>query len=194
MRTHMLALALTAAITSVMGPVACQAAQVASDIRIAAIAAGRLYVVGTTERPHTPVSLESRFTTESDETGKFQYELVYHPARCIVTAEIEGKTHEAVVSNCGQQVLVGTPGIAARPPAALPVQTGTLSSPAAASSKLKKTPSPPAALQASRTAIRAHALAHREPIHAVRFERRKSIIKPKIEQQEPATDEMPLAD
>ncbi|SDO26354.1 hypothetical protein SAMN05216360_1185 [Methylobacterium phyllostachyos] len=79
------------------------ASAAASDITIAAIATGRLYVLGRTEHPHTTVVLDDQFRTESDQTGKFQYELVYHPARCIVSAAIDGKTYEAAVSNCGEQ-------------------------------------------------------------------------------------------
>ncbi|MCJ2071278.1 hypothetical protein MKK75_21200 [Methylobacterium sp. J-030] len=78
-------------------------ARAASDITIASIAIGRLYVVGTTEQPHMPVVLDGQFRTESDDRGKFQYELIYHPSRCIVSAVIAGKTVEAVVSNCGEQ-------------------------------------------------------------------------------------------
>lgn len=74
-----------------------------TDIVIASITAGRLYVIGISDRPRTPVLLEGRFRTESDEAGKFQFEAVYHPARCIVSVDIEGRTYEAVVSNCGQQ-------------------------------------------------------------------------------------------
>ena len=85
----------------------CQTSLAASDITIAAIATGRLYVVGTTERPHQPVVLDGQFQTESDEAGKFQYALIYHPARCIVSATIADKAYEAVVGNCGQQ---GPPG------------------------------------------------------------------------------------
>ncbi|WP_187274978.1 hypothetical protein [Methylobacterium sp. WL119] len=81
----------------------CQTSFGASDITIAAIPTGRLYVVGTTERPHQQVVLDGQFQTESDEAGEFQYELIYHPARCIVSALIDGKAYEAVVSNCGQQ-------------------------------------------------------------------------------------------
>ena len=86
----------------------CQTSSAASDITIAAIATGRLYVVGTTERPHQPVVLDGQFQTESDEAGKFQYELIYHPARCIVSALIDGKAYEAVVGNCGQQGPLGS--------------------------------------------------------------------------------------
>lgn len=82
-------------------------ASAGSDIAIATIATGRLYVLGTTERPRTPVILDGQFRTESDERGGFQYELIYHPAPCIVSATIEGKAYKAVVSNCGQQ---GSPG------------------------------------------------------------------------------------
>jgi hypothetical protein len=88
----------------------CGSAQAASDITIAAIATGRLYVVGTTDQPHMPVVLDGRFRTESDDQGKFQYELVYHPPRCIVSAAIDGRTHEAVVSNCGEPCALPAPG------------------------------------------------------------------------------------
>lgn len=52
-------------------------AHAASAITIAAIATGRLYVIGTTDRSHTSVSLDGRFTTSSDVAGRFQFELVY---------------------------------------------------------------------------------------------------------------------
>ena len=97
----------------------CGSAFAASDITVAAIATGRLYVLGSTEHPHTTVLLDGQFRTESDERGSFQYELVYHPARCIVSATIDGKAHEAVVSNCGQQAQSGSPqntGTAFAPP------------------------------------------------------------------------------
>jgi hypothetical protein len=106
--------------------VVCHSALAASDITMAAIATGRLYVLGTTERPHTPVMLDEQFRTESDDKGKFQYELIYHPARCIVSAVIGGKTFEAVVSNCGEQCRTSPggkmppPGAAALAPAAKP--------------------------------------------------------------------------
>jgi hypothetical protein len=82
-------------------------ASAGSTIAVATIAAGRLYVLGTTERPHTPVILDDQFRTESDDWGGFQYELVYHPAPCIVSATIQGKAYKAVVSDCSQQ---GSPG------------------------------------------------------------------------------------
>lgn len=85
----------------------CQNSFAASDITTAEIASGRLYVFGKTERPRQPVVLDGQFRTESDEAGKFEYTLIYHPARCIVSATIEGKAYEAVVGNCGQQ---GPPG------------------------------------------------------------------------------------
>lgn len=77
-------------------------ASAASDITTAAIAMGRLYVLGTTDRPHTKVRLEDKFDTVSDDKGLFQFELVYHPANCIVRAVIDSKTVEAVVGQCGE--------------------------------------------------------------------------------------------
>ena len=82
-------------------------ASAGSTIAVATITAGRLYVLGTTERPHTPVILDDQFRTESDDWGGFQYDLVYHPAPCIVSATIEGKAYKAVVSDCSQR---GFPG------------------------------------------------------------------------------------
>lgn len=111
----------------------CGPAWAASDITIASIATGRLYVVGTTDQPHTPVVLDGQFRTESDDQGKFQYELVYHPARCIVSAQIAGKAYEAVVSNCGETCTLPAPGGRAQvsgrtPQPAAPAQTFTAES------------------------------------------------------------------
>ncbi|MEE7494147.1 hypothetical protein MOTC310_28495 [Methylobacterium oryzae] len=105
---RMLGLLSTAALSGAMVLALGMPARAASDITVAAITTGRLYVVGTTDRPHTAVVLDDRFRTESDESRKFQYELVYHPASCVVSAAIDGTIHEAVVSNCGQQVMPGT--------------------------------------------------------------------------------------
>lgn len=104
----MLGLFSTAVLSGAMALAFSMSASAASDITVAAITTGRLYVVGTTDRPHTAVVLDDRFRTESDETRRFQYELVYHPANCVVSAAIDGAIHEAVVSNCGQQVMPGT--------------------------------------------------------------------------------------
>lgn len=108
----------------------------ASDITIAAIATGRLYIVGTTERPHTPVVLDDQFRTTSDDKGTFQYELIYHPARCIVSAVIEGKAYEAVVSNCGQHCppgpSLGSEAVVAARPQPVPSRPAGLSGSAGA--------------------------------------------------------------
>ncbi|MCJ2095567.1 MULTISPECIES: hypothetical protein [unclassified Methylobacterium] len=127
--------------------VTCGSAWAGSEITVAAIATGRLYIVGTTEGPRRPVVLENRFRTESDDKGTFQYELIYHPARCIVSATIDGKTVEAVVSNCSQHCeVVPQSAAAAGPAAAVPVpgQGG----PAAAAGR-----TPPRSPQHNRAAI-----------------------------------------
>ncbi|MER2194280.1 hypothetical protein [Methylobacterium brachiatum] len=125
-----------ASIVAAAGALAtCGPAWAAPEITLAAIATGRLYVVGTTDRPHMPVVLEDKFRTESDDKGKFQYELVYHPARCIVAATIDGKAVEAVVSNCGQQCTLAPPNAAAGAASAaapLPAMPGRAGLPAAA--------------------------------------------------------------
>ena len=111
---------------------ACGPAWAAPEITLAAIATGRLYIVGTTEKPHMPVVLEDKFRTESDDKGKFQYELVYHPARCIVSASIDGKAVEAVVSNCSEQCPV------------VPVNAALGPAGAATATSLPAMPKPPA--------------------------------------------------
>ena len=72
-------------------------------ITVAAIATGRLYVVGTTDQPHTSVSLDGKFTAESNDKGKFQFELVYYPAGCVVRATIGAQTYQAHVEQCGEK-------------------------------------------------------------------------------------------
>ncbi|WP_092042236.1 hypothetical protein [Methylobacterium pseudosasicola] len=101
--------------------VTCGSAWAGSEITVAAIATGRLYIVGTTDGPRKSVMLENKFRTESDDKGTFQYELIYHPARCIVSATIDGKTVEAVVSNCSQNCEVVPQSAAASPAALVPV-------------------------------------------------------------------------
>ncbi len=134
----------------------CGSAQAASDITIAAIATGRLYVVGTTDQPHMPVVLDGQFRTESDDQGKFQYELVYHPPRCIVSAAIAGKAHEAVVSNCGEQCALPAPNAvkprAAGDPSPSTPPKPTLSADSTAASEAPATGGPEATPPRSRIA------------------------------------------
>lgn len=80
-----------------------------TDITVASIAMGRLYVLGQTERPNTPVNLEDKFNTTSNEKGVFQFEQIYFPQRCIVKIIVEERQYEAVVSNCGQAYTVCEP-------------------------------------------------------------------------------------
>lgn len=101
-KLHMVRFARMLLATGAVSLAVVQTARAGSDITLAAIATGRLYVVGTTERPNTPVVLDGQFRTESNDKSLFQYELLYHPSRCIVSAVIDGKTYEAVVSNCGE--------------------------------------------------------------------------------------------
>lgn len=109
---------------------ACSPAWATPDITTATIATGRLFVLGRTEHPHTPVVLDGRFKTESDDRGQFQYELTYYPAGCIVTAAIGGKSYQAVVGNCGQ----GCP---------TPAATGASPASAAPAPPGPATPAPP---------------------------------------------------
>lgn len=79
-----------------------------SDISMAALALGRLYVVGTTAEPHTPVTLDHRFHTTSDEAGRFSFEEIYSPVTCIVGINVDARTYTAVVSNCALQTSAGS--------------------------------------------------------------------------------------
>lgn len=140
-------------------------ARAAPAITAAAIATGRLYVVGTTDQPHTSVSLDGKFTAESDDKGKFQFELVYYPAGCVVRATIGGNTVEAKVQQCGE---ICMPVLEANAPPA-----SKLSSPKPPSGRLLRAPTPPvrphgialAAPEAPATtsALKPPALAHPQP-------------------------------
>lgn len=136
-------------------------AQAAPDIAVAAIATGRLYVVGNTERPRMPVTLEGRFRTESDEAGRFQFEEIYHPARCIVGIVVDDKTYEAVVSNCGQQGPPGEPGktqmVGATPPQPVPAAPVAIRAPkpAPAPAPVAAPAAVPAAMPAAPAAVTA---------------------------------------
>ncbi len=150
---------------------ACGPAWAAPEITLAAIATGRLYVVGTTDRPHMPVVLEDKFRTESDDKGKFQYELVYHPARCIVAATIDGKAVEAVVSNCGQQCTLAPPNAAAGAASAtapLPAMPGRAGLPAAAGPPTRA----PRRTGRMLRRLRSARAPHRSPPHRLRPGRR----------------------
>ncbi|TXN22747.1 hypothetical protein [Methylobacterium thuringiense] len=85
------------------------AAVAADEIVIATITGGRLFVLGTTSESRQRVVLDGRFETTSDEARSFQFELVYHPATCIVGATIGNETREAVVSNCSQRSATADP-------------------------------------------------------------------------------------
>lgn len=74
-----------------------------SNVSVATLAIGRLYVIGKTEKPNTPVILDRRFHTTSDASGMYAFEEIYHPASCIIGVDIEARTFRAVVSNCAQQ-------------------------------------------------------------------------------------------
>lgn len=94
------------ALAPILGPGSIDA-RAASDISVATLAIGRLYVIGTTQEPNTPVTLEKRFHTTSDALGRYAFEEIYHPATCIVGVDIEARTYQAVVSNCAQQIRTG---------------------------------------------------------------------------------------
>ncbi|GJD53122.1 hypothetical protein OPKNFCMD_5893 [Methylobacterium crusticola] len=123
-----------------------------ADIVAASIVMGRLYVLGWTERPSTRVTLDDRFETTSDASGIFQFELVHHPASCIVEARVEGGRYRAVVSNCGRFVCATDPdaaaaagGVPASPaPATAPAPGEGAGRPTEASA-----PTPPGALAAA---------------------------------------------
>lgn len=85
------------------------AAVAADEIVIATITGGRLFVLGTTSESRQRVVLDGRFETTSDDARSFQFELVYHPATCIVGATIGNETREAVVGNCGQRTATTDP-------------------------------------------------------------------------------------
>src|SRR4051812_13748728 len=81
----------------------------------ARITGGDLWIVGRSDHPASQVTLDDLFTETSDSRGRFQFRIVYHPARCIVTLKVASDTRDVVIANCGQAGPAGPRGDSGAP-------------------------------------------------------------------------------
>src|SRR5215210_8608903 len=90
----------------------------------ARITEGQLWVLGQADEANASISLEDAFEQTTDNRGRFEFRVVYHPATCIVTVKTAAQSQQAVVAGCGQAGPKGDPGPEGRPgppgPAGLP--------------------------------------------------------------------------
>jgi Collagen triple helix repeat (20 copies) len=88
------------------------------SLRTAAIQAGDLVIAGYAPTGRTTVSADDRFTTISDQTGRFAFHLAYYPTNCTVTLKSGNVERKAIVENCagsGAQGEVGPTGARGEP-------------------------------------------------------------------------------
>jgi hypothetical protein len=78
------------------------AAKAEISIAVARIAEGYLWVIGQAAESEVEIRLDDRFVERTDRRGNFQFRIVYHPARCIVTLATPAETREAAIDGCGQ--------------------------------------------------------------------------------------------
>jgi hypothetical protein len=70
------------------------------SLRTAAIQAGELVITGYAPGGRATVSADDRFTTISDQTGRFAFHLAYYPTNCTVTLKSGNVERKAIVENC----------------------------------------------------------------------------------------------
>jgi hypothetical protein len=70
------------------------------SLSTAAIQAGELVITGYAPSGRATVSADDRFTTISDQTGRFAFHLAYYPTNCTVTLKSSNFERKAIVENC----------------------------------------------------------------------------------------------
>src|SRR5580704_2820292 len=80
------------------------------SLSIAAIQAGELLVAGQAPSPRAVVSADDRYTTSSNQSGRFAFRLAYYPANCAVTLKSGNAERKAIVANCGSSGARGEQG------------------------------------------------------------------------------------
>lgn len=90
-------------------------AQARIGLNDAELIAGALVVSGWTAKRHQSISLDGRYTTESNRRRKFIFHVPYFPPGCSVTLKMGDETRQVVVANCsvgskGEAGLAGAKG------------------------------------------------------------------------------------
>jgi hypothetical protein len=80
------------------------------SLRTAAIQAGELVITGYAPSGRATVSADDRFTTISDQTGRFAFHLAYYPTNCTVTLKSSNVERKAIVENCAASSAQGELG------------------------------------------------------------------------------------
>jgi hypothetical protein len=95
----------------------CAVVPAAADfvIREARIGQGDLWVSGEVDEPNSAITLDDSFGEKTDQQGRFEFRLPYHPATCTVLLKAGQQVRPVVIENCGQRGPPGPPG----PPAAV---------------------------------------------------------------------------
>jgi hypothetical protein len=84
--------------------------QAALTIFDAKIVDGKLVVSGSGATNGEDVTLDRQFTAKASRRGRFSFEVVYHPATCMVDVTSKGESAHAVVASCGQRGPMGPQG------------------------------------------------------------------------------------
>jgi hypothetical protein len=80
------------------------------SLSVAAIQTGELLIAGLTPNPRAMVSVDDRYTTSSNQNGRFAFRLAYYPVNCAVTLKSGNTERKAIVANCGASGARGEPG------------------------------------------------------------------------------------
>jgi hypothetical protein len=80
--------------------------------------AGVLVVAGTTQHPHETITLDGKYTADSNRHHRFTFRIPYYPSSCTVTLKTQGDERTVAVAACaaagtaGQQGERGPQGVA----------------------------------------------------------------------------------
>ena len=80
------------------------------SLSVAAIQAGELLIAGQAPGQRALVSADDRYTTSSNQSGRFAFRLAYYPTNCAVTLKSGNAERKAIVANCGASGARGEPG------------------------------------------------------------------------------------
>jgi hypothetical protein len=102
---------------------AASASSAAADISVsmAMIANGNLKVFGQLSPPHAAgISLDEKYSTRSDQEGRFSFQIPYHPETCVVTLKSDAASRQAVVGYCSQAHFVRVVAVTEKPAPMMP--------------------------------------------------------------------------
>lgn len=69
-------------------------------IKKAEYKAGITEVHGVTSKPFQTVTLDGRYSTKSDASGRFVFWIRYLPLDCVINVKVQDEMHSAAIANC----------------------------------------------------------------------------------------------